>query len=235
MKALLRHDWYVHRKRLLSFFGVYCVLMGLIFAGIYYPVRHIGEEQWEYKFLLFVVLLPMDLVVGMTAANALSHDVKSGWLTLLTAMPYTRRQIITAKAVFGGLVIAAHGVCVTVCQLIFTAPADDGLPIALEIACWETAKPLILSALLLWLTTRWHLSAAVGILLLAGVTMPALCLSIDLICVRSGYPPFMSESVNRLTNSLVTLSGSGVLLVSALLLYGLCWRLSMRTFDRRRI
>lgn len=235
MKALLRHDWYVYRKRLLILFGVYCFLMGLIFAGFGYPIKGLAEQQWQYRFILFIVLAPMDLFVGVTAANALSHDSKSGWLHLVAAMPYTRGQIITEKAVFGGLVIAAHGICVTVCQLIATAGTDGGLAIGLEVACWELAKPLILSALLFVLTVRWNQSVAVCILLGVAIVLPDLPFMVDWICVQNGGREFLSDAVSRLISFLVTLPGSFVLLVSAILLYVLCWRLSVRAFARKTL
>ena len=222
MKALLRYDWYVYRKRLLLFFGIYGGVMGLIFAGFHYPIDLAGEWHWMYKAILLVLFLPIDLFIGLLPAKALSDSMKSGWLKLSAAMPYTKQQLCGEKYLFGLLVIAAHGVCVAVCQVIAIAGSRDGWDIILLVISYELAKPLMVAGLSLLLTARWSLSAAVLILIGVCITVPHLLMGLVDILVRDNETVY--QILYATESFLASATGGGVVLGLSALVFAVCCR-----------
>ena len=233
MKALLRHDWYRYRKSLLLFFGIYGGIMGLIFVGESYPIDFRFESEWLYKMIFLLLLLPVDLFVGLMPAKALSDSLKSGWLRLSVCFPYTRKQVMMEKIVFGLLIIAVHGLCVTMCQVTAIAGNADGMAVIGQIICWELTKPLIISALVMLFTVLLNLSAAICILIGTGIVVPHLLVGLlEMLCRDSATANEILRSVLYFLTSYI---GGFVVLGIAAVLYIVCGYLSVKAFRHKEL
>lgn len=233
MKALLRHDWYRYRKSLLLFFGIYGGIMGLIFAGFHYPVDFRFESEWLYKMIFLLLLLPVDLFVGLMPAKALSDSLKSGWLRLSVCFPYTRKQVMMEKIVFGLLIMAAHGLFVTVCQVTAIAGSVNGMPVIGQIICWELIKPLIIAAFMILFTVLLNLSAAICILIGTSIVVPHLLVGLlEMLCRDSATANEIIPSVLYFLTSYI---GGFVILGMAMVLYIVCGYLSVKAFRHKEL
>lgn len=97
MKGLLLKDWYMMKK--------YCrmyILITVIFLG----VSIVNTEN------LFIVFYPC-VLCGMIPVTLLGYDERSHWLLYSCTLPYSRKQVVSAKYLIG--------LCTQVAVLLLTA------------------------------------------------------------------------------------------------------------------
>ncbi|MCH5198337.1 MAG: ABC-2 transporter permease [Oscillospiraceae bacterium] len=85
MKGLLLKDWYMIKK--------YCRAY-LVIAAILIAVSVVAETN------LFLLFYPC-MLCGVIPVNLLSYDERSNWLRYSCTMPYTKKQIVSAKYLIG--------------------------------------------------------------------------------------------------------------------------------------
>ena len=87
MKALLLKDWYMAIK--------YCRVY-LLLAVLFMAISVFSESSMDMFYIIYPCLL-----CGMIPVNLLSYDERSGWIKYSAALPYTKKQIVTSKYIFG--------------------------------------------------------------------------------------------------------------------------------------
>ena len=85
MKGLLLKDWYMMKKYCRSY---------LLIAVVFLAVSLFSNDN------LFFVFYPC-LLCGMIPVNLLGYDERSRWMQYSGTMPYTRKQIVSAKYLIG--------------------------------------------------------------------------------------------------------------------------------------
>ncbi|MFR5875557.1 MAG: ABC-2 transporter permease [Eubacterium sp.] len=88
MKGLLLKDWYMIKK--------YCKSYLIIFA-VFFAVSFVSNDN------LFFVFYPC-ILCGMIPLNLLSYDERSRWIQYSGCLPYTKKQIVSAKYLIGLLI-----------------------------------------------------------------------------------------------------------------------------------
>jgi len=108
VKGLLLKDWYMMKKYCRSY---------LVITVVFLAVSLVSSDN------LFFVFYPC-LLCGMIPVNLLGYDERSRWMQYSAALPYTRKQIVSAKYLLGLFAqLAVLGVTGTV-QGIRMAAAD---------------------------------------------------------------------------------------------------------------
>ena len=118
MKALLIKDSYVIWKQMKFF-----LLIILVFSAIPSSFNNVFA-------IVYASMLPY---------TALAYDERSKWDQLAAMMPYSERDIVLSKYVFGWLCIAAAAVLSTAVQLVIAlfweAPAFSLTVVLLSVCC----------------------------------------------------------------------------------------------------
>lgn len=230
MKALLRNDWYVQRKFLIAAFIIFALLFRLVFSAFNQPIDFSEYAVSSYGLAMVILLMPMALFTGIVSSKALSDSSRSGWLHLSAALPVAKDTLIIEKALFGLIGMAAHGLCVTISQLI-VVPLENFM-IIVQIVMLVWAVQLSLSGMMLLFTVLMNMKLFAAILITFGVftvipdTIGVIIYTIvkdrEIIYIIANYAIYSFE-------------GNCLLLVSAILIYAVCVMLSVRFFRRRAV
>lgn len=127
MRGLLLKDFLGMRSYLLTCFGV--------MAALLIPMNLSGAQDAQG----FTVGC-CTLVGGMMCPASFSYDSKSGWDGYVRSLPYTKKQVVLSKYLFGLLAMGAGVAVGLLFNLVFallgiTAFGADSLPIAVGILC----------------------------------------------------------------------------------------------------
>lgn len=85
MKGLLLKEWYMTRK--------YC-RMYLLIAVVFMGISLVSDDN------MFFVFYPC-LLCGMIPVNLLGYDERSRWMQYSCTLPYTRKELVSAKYLIG--------------------------------------------------------------------------------------------------------------------------------------
>lgn len=211
MKGLLLKDIYMALK--------YCrayLLITLVFAIVFM----IEDTN------LFFLFYPM-ILAGVIPVNLISYDEKSGWMTYSAIMPYTRRQMVTAKYIFVLMVLGGSVALVTVTRLIHTffAGQTDWVGFIMAIVLLVAAS-MVVPSLLLPVVFKY------------GVEKGRLFFYIVVVVAAGGCGAIGAAAVdNSFIDMLASIGGwlaPLALATSALLLTG-SWLLSIRFYEKREL
>ena len=199
MKALLKKDIYVLVRQMKIF-----LLMMAVFAVV--PSLNLSVFAIAY--------------CGMLPYTAMSYDERSKWNQLAAMMPYSDRDIVLSKYVFGWLFILAATAASLVLQaaLFLVWPAADGSsPAALLLALCVSVCVLALTLPLMFRfgTERGRL---------------VMFLIIFLVCGSAGAVSGIAPELEGSSSFFVTFSAA----LAAVVLTVLSIPLSIRLYRRRR-
>lgn len=169
MKAMLRNDWYVQRRYIIALFVIFGTLTALVFSAFKEP-QNIDETG--LRVVMFILLLPMNVFMGLTSAKAISDSNRSGWLRLMSALPVRRELIIIEKALFGLLAMAAHSLFVTVFLLIVIPQNSIMLTAQIIMNAWTVQLILSGSLFLFTVLAGMNLYAAIMIVVGTAIAIP---------------------------------------------------------------
>lgn len=102
MKGLLLKDWYMMKK----YYRAY-----LVIAAIFIAVSFISNDN------MFFVFYPC-VLCGVIPVNLLSYDERSRWIQYSGTLPYTKKQIVSAKYLIGLLTQITMAVVIGIAQVI---------------------------------------------------------------------------------------------------------------------
>jgi len=203
MKALMMKDTYVIWKQM-KFFLVFIV----VFASIPSSFNNIFA-------IVYAAMLPY---------SALAYDERSKWDQLAAMMPYTTRDLVLSKYVFGWLCIAAASV------------VSQGIQLVLSIF-WKDAQFSLTFSLLAVCCGICIMSITLPLMFRFGVEKGRLTmfLIIFLVCGSAGAISSIAESAGRGTFFAFQEPALIAMLATAVVLSIVSVPLSMKFYSQRQV
>ena len=187
---------------------------------------------WKQMRLFLLLLLGFSAIPGsfnstfvvvyaaMLPYTAMAYDERSKWNQMAAMLPYSRRDIVLGKYVFGWLVSAVAAVASLILQLIVSAFFHYG-------------SVVLMGSVLAFFTSLCILAVTLPLMVRFGVEKGRLVmfLIIFLICGTAGAMGGFLEAVS--SGGQIPLSWAGALPAAAVILSALSIPLSIRLYRRR--
>ena len=203
MKGLLLKDWYLTLKYARSLW---------IIAGVFLFVSVVGGSGENAFFRLYPCVM-----IGMLPLQVLTYDDSEKWTSYVQAFPVSRAGYVTAKYLFGIMVVAAFLAVMTLLYLAFDAPGLTDA--ALFLLTFAVLMPSVMMPLV------FHFGAEKGRI-------------IYFIAIGTGAGLISFLTVNTVSGGGLPRLGAApdwAVCLASLALYALSWRLSVALYRRREL
>lgn len=208
MKGILLKDWYM----IVSYCKTYLLIAAVFFGVSFFS----GEEN------LFFIVYPC-LMCGMIPITIYSYDEKCNWCRYSGVLPYSATEIVSSKYLYGIFCPTIIGI-VSAVMLIINLNMRGSFQSEVFISLMEVAIafPLLFTSIMMPLTIKLGMEKArlvyyAFMLILCGGTF-ALGSATD--------APATETAINF---PLIT----GIMLVSAIVVYAVSWMLSVQIYKKQ--
>ena len=213
MKGLLLKDFYIS-LRVCWYFALFLVLWPLLLLAGAPPI----------------VTVFSCLMASMLPATLNAYDEKDKWPKYADTMPYTRKDLVTVKYIFGfiaiGIVIVLSGVSMTINTLFIH---EDAIPTLGEIIFWCSIYLLVSGVLSFMHPLIFWLGAEKG--RYAYMVFGGLCGGLGAIMSNDSFLGFGSQ-VPRISSPLAY---AAIIIIIAAVLFAASWGLSVMLYRKREL
>lgn len=221
MKGLLLKDWYMMKK--------YCKAF-LLVAAIFLAISCVSD-------IVFFVFYP-SFLCSLIPINLLSHDESSGWMFYSGTLPYTKRQIVSSKYLFGLFSTLAVTVVTAVFRALHIAFASSGTAGSTAggtaAGGGSDAGNFLILLAVIWIFAMLSSSLCMPFIFRYGTEKGRLAYYVTVVlffAFLSGAPAIYTLPQDE---NILTLLFVGILLL-AIGIYALSWHLSVVFYSKREL
>lgn len=240
MRALLKYDWHKSGLKITAACGFIAVMVILFyFQSLSFIIGFTGFDKAEIFYLFYgTYLLPiwgLPVITVCISGRMIDDDRRSGWYRLSISMPFTRRQYISEKYLFG---LICMGVCIVYVMLIQTVYVIILNVFDIRLLMLFFLRYLMVFAAVSSVITFLSVWKSFGAALLVAV-MLLMVLPLVLTIFLAGY----DESGKFLTDTFINMieevsrlfyDPDGIVCgsITAVVMYALSYFLSLEVFER---
>lgn len=219
MRAMLYADWLNFRQSIRSMMFILVVFAITAFA-------------WSRPMFFIMIVVMLSILLPATLC---ASDQAYGWDKLSLSLPILRREVVGSKYLMGLLVNLALFMLAAVMTLTYSR-IDESASMAenlLGLFCGEIIS-LLLMGLMFAITFKFGVEKS-RYILIAVVWIPILTMAgIVKFGIIPGLVETVKEGLNRLETSPVGLPVT-VAILACLIVYAVCYQISVRTYQQKEL